>query len=209
MIKPVGGTARRAVDVVVRPPRIVGVALVGHGSTSMWPMEENGAGAVWFLMVDDALGDLVPVRVEPMKEGGRRGDGEDDDTAHKGWPRNARRTTQRGMSISVLTPMGSLRRRYKMSYLYWDSLISPPRARELELNTLPAGAMRRPRLSSITSRRRLAQRGNAMPTLVLENDEAQCDAPCHNTNVFAPGAYKVKCDACHGHRGRTAHLAYM
>ena len=40
-----------------------------------------------------------------------------------------------------------------------------------------------------------------MPTLVLENDEAQCDAPCHNTNVFAPGAYKVKCDACNGHRG--------
>ena len=40
-----------------------------------------------------------------------------------------------------------------------------------------------------------------MHTLVLENDEAQCDAPCHNTNVFAPGAYKVKCDTCHGRRG--------
>ena len=40
-----------------------------------------------------------------------------------------------------------------------------------------------------------------MAALVLENDEAQCDAPCHNTNVFAPGAYKVKCDTCHGRRG--------
>ena len=38
-----------------------------------------------------------------------------------------------------------------------------------------------------------------MPT---EHKQVQCDAACYNTNVFAPGAYKVRCDACRGRRGR-------
>ena|SRR5262245_7885095 len=28
-----------------------------------------------------------------------------------------------------------------------------------------------------------------------------CEAPCFNTNKFAPGAYQVTCDQCHGRRG--------
>ena len=34
-----------------------------------------------------------------------------------------------------------------------------------------------------------------------ERDEILCDAPCFNTNVFAPGGYKVRCDQCSGRRG--------
>lgn len=44
-------------------------------------------------------------------------------------------------------------------------------------------------------------RGMARHTLILERDEAQCCAPCYNTNVFAPDAFKVTCDTCHGRRG--------
>ena len=28
-----------------------------------------------------------------------------------------------------------------------------------------------------------------------------CDAPRHNTNVFGPGGYKIRCDQCCGRRG--------
>ena len=34
-----------------------------------------------------------------------------------------------------------------------------------------------------------------------ERDEILCDAPCYNTNVFAPGGYKLGCDQCSGRRG--------
>jgi hypothetical protein len=36
----------------------------------------------------------------------------------------------------------------------------------------------------------------------IEADEVQCDAACYNTNIFAPGGYKVRCEACRGRRGR-------
>ena len=39
---------------------------------------------------------------------------------------------------------------------------------------------------------------------LTKRKEAQCDAACYNTNVFAPGAYKVRCDACRGRRGYLA-----
>jgi hypothetical protein len=32
-------------------------------------------------------------------------------------------------------------------------------------------------------------------------DEVSCDAGCYNTNVFAPGGYKVTCTKCRGRRG--------
>ena len=31
--------------------------------------------------------------------------------------------------------------------------------------------------------------------------DSPCDATCYNTNIFAPGGYKVRCDACRGRRG--------
>jgi DnaJ-class molecular chaperone len=34
-----------------------------------------------------------------------------------------------------------------------------------------------------------------------EGEEVRCDGGCHNTNVFAPGNYKVTCDVCGGRRG--------
>ena len=34
-----------------------------------------------------------------------------------------------------------------------------------------------------------------------EWDEVSCDAGCYNTNVFAPGGYKVTCSRCRGRRG--------
>jgi hypothetical protein len=37
---------------------------------------------------------------------------------------------------------------------------------------------------------------------LAEPDEVLCDAPCYNTNVFAPGGYKIRCDQCCGRRGR-------
>ena len=39
------------------------------------------------------------------------------------------------------------------------------------------------------------------PFALAERDEVLCDAPCYNTNVFAPGAYKIRCDQCSGRRG--------
>jgi hypothetical protein len=35
----------------------------------------------------------------------------------------------------------------------------------------------------------------------IEPEEVQCDAACYNTNIFAPGGHKVRCDACRGRRG--------
>jgi DnaJ-class molecular chaperone len=42
-----------------------------------------------------------------------------------------------------------------------------------------------------------------MTTLAFSSkqEELMCDAPCFNTNVFAPGGYKVRCDQCRGRRG--------
>jgi DnaJ-class molecular chaperone len=35
----------------------------------------------------------------------------------------------------------------------------------------------------------------------ISRAEKLCDAPCYNTNKFAPGAYQVRCDQCEGRRG--------
>jgi len=36
---------------------------------------------------------------------------------------------------------------------------------------------------------------------LISRGEMLCDAPCYNTNKFAPGAYQVRCDECRGRRG--------
>jgi hypothetical protein len=36
---------------------------------------------------------------------------------------------------------------------------------------------------------------------VISPGETLCDAPCYNTNKFAPNAYYVRCDECGGRRG--------
>jgi len=40
-----------------------------------------------------------------------------------------------------------------------------------------------------------------MITASISQAEMLCDAPCYNTNKFAPGAYHIRCDECRGRRG--------